>query len=160
MNVKKKQSNSRMCVICGLENPFGVKAPFYEMEDDSLMTQFCFREEHQSYPGRVHGGLITAMLDELGCRAIWVLEPEVLAVTTTLTTKYRKPVPYGVVLKGRGIILSSTARFVKTRAEILLNGAVLAEAEIKYIKLPAGQVTEADLHEELCYFESDHVTEL
>ena len=91
MKVKGKQNNSRMCVICGMDNPFGVQAPFYIMEDDSVMTLFRYREEHQSYPGRVHGGLITAMLDELGFRAYWVFEPEVLAVTTTLETKYPGP---------------------------------------------------------------------
>ena len=56
MQVKYKQNNSRMCVICGMDNPFGLQAPFYVMEDDSVMTLFRYRQEHQSYPGRVHGG--------------------------------------------------------------------------------------------------------
>lgn len=51
MKVSYKQNNSRMCVMCGLDNPFGVQAPFYVMEDQSVMTLFRFREEHQSYPG-------------------------------------------------------------------------------------------------------------
>ena len=71
MFVTEKQRNSKMCVICGLDNPFGVRAPFYNMEDGSVMSVFRFREEHQSYPGRVHGGLISAMLDEMGLRALW-----------------------------------------------------------------------------------------
>ena len=161
MKVKYKQNNSRMCVMCGLDNEFGVRAPFYVMEDDSLATVFSYREEHQSYPGRVHGGLITAMLDELGFRAYWVLEPEVLAVTMTLETKYRKPVPYGVPLKGRAYLLSKSSRFVKSHAEILdMEGNVLAEAEIKYIKLPTAEVTDADYHEEMCYAVPDDVREI
>ena len=39
---------------------------FYNMEDGSVMTKFKYRKEPQSYPGRVHVGLITAMLDEMG----------------------------------------------------------------------------------------------
>ena len=66
MKVLSKQKNSRMCVICGMDNPFGVKAQIYNMEDGSVMTPFRFRQEHQSYPQRVHGGLIAAMLDGLG----------------------------------------------------------------------------------------------
>jgi len=66
MKVVQKQRNSRMCIMCGLDNSAGVRAPFYSMEDGSVVTKFSYREEHQSYPGRVHGGLITAMLDELG----------------------------------------------------------------------------------------------
>ena len=101
------------------------------------------------------------MLDELGFRAYWVFEPEVLAVTTTLETKYRRPVPYGVPLKGRGVVLSSTSRFVKSRAEILdMDGNPLAQAEIKYIKLPTSRVTDADYHEEMCYAVKDGVQEL
>lgn len=161
MKVKEKQNNSRMCVICGLDNPFGVQAPFYVMEDNSVMTQFCYRTEHQSYPGRVHGGFITAMLDELGFRAYWALEPEVLAVTMQLTTKYRKPVPYEIPLKGRGIIVYKSSRFIKSHAEIMgIDGEVLAEAELKYIKLPNNRVTNADYHEEMCYAIPDSITDL
>ena len=40
------------------------------------------------------------MLDELGFRALWVHDEETLGVTLKLETKYRKPVPYGVPLKG------------------------------------------------------------
>ena len=71
MKVKEKQRNSRMCIICGMDNDKGVKAQFYSMEDGSVMSLFRFRPEHQSYPARTHGGMITAMLDELGGRAYW-----------------------------------------------------------------------------------------
>ena len=66
MKILSKQRNSRMCMICGLDNEYGVNAPFYNMEDGSVMTVFRYKEQHQSYPGRVHGGMITAMLDEMG----------------------------------------------------------------------------------------------
>ena len=60
-----------MCVICGLDNQFGVRAPFYNMTDGSVASPFRYRAWHQSYPGRVHGGMITAMLDEMGLRGLW-----------------------------------------------------------------------------------------
>ena len=71
MKVLSRQRNSKMCIICGLDNEFGVRAAFYNMEDGSVMTKFQYHPNHQSYPGRVHGGLITAMLDELGLRGLW-----------------------------------------------------------------------------------------
>ena len=125
------------------------------------MTLFRYRQEHQGYPGRVHGGLITAMLDELGFRAYWAFEPEVLAVTMELQTKYRRPVPYDEPLKGMGTILSASSRFVKSHAQITdMDGHVLAEAEMKYIKLPSDKVTDADYHEEMCYALPDDVKAL
>ncbi len=117
LKVKAKQRNSRMCIMCGLDNEYGVKAPFYSMEDGSVMTVFSYKEQHQSYPGRVHGGLITAMLDEMGLRALWAkeLNEELFGVTMTLDTKYRKPVPYGEKILGRGIITKDTGRFFVTK---------------------------------------------
>ena len=32
MKVIKKQTNSKMCIICGMENELGLKAPFYEID--------------------------------------------------------------------------------------------------------------------------------
>ncbi len=101
MKIISKQKNSRMCVICGMDNKYGLHAQFYNMEDGSVMSKFQYREEHQSYPGRVHGGLITAMLDEMGLRALWAKEgnEEEMGVTMSLDTKYRKPVPYNTELR-------------------------------------------------------------
>ena len=95
MKVVSKQRNSRMCAICGLDNEYGVKAAFYNMEDRSVMTKFQYKNQHQSFPGRVHGGLITAMLDEMGLRALWAEEgnENTYGVTMDLNTKYRKPTP-------------------------------------------------------------------
>ena len=38
--VLKRQNNSRMCVVCGLDNPFGLKAAFYELENGSLAAHW------------------------------------------------------------------------------------------------------------------------
>lgn len=161
MQVKYKQNNSRMCVICGMDNPFGLQAPFYVMEDDSVMTLFRYRQEHQSYPGRVHGGLITAHARRAGLPRLLGVRAEVLAVTMELQTKYRRPVPYDEPLKGMGTILSASSRFVKSHAQITdMDGHVLAEAEMKYIKLPSDKVTDADYHEEMCYALPDDVKAL
>ena len=161
MKVIAKQWNSRMCVICGLNNPFGVKAEFYNMEDGSVVSPFQFSEVHQSYPGRVHGGLITAMLDELGLRAVWINEEGAWGVTMSLETKFRKPVPYGAPLFAKGIILSSTPKFLKSEAHIYdIDGNDLASAELKYIKLKPEIISDVDYHEEMCYHIEDGVTEL
>lgn len=38
MKVTGKQRNSRMCFICGMDNPVGFHSQFYNMEDGSVMT--------------------------------------------------------------------------------------------------------------------------
>ena len=138
MKVISKQRNSRMCAICGMDNKYGLKAQFYNMEDGSVMTKFKYREEHQSYPGRVHGGLITAMLDEMGLRALWAKEgnEDSFGVTLSLDTKYRKPVPYNAEIIGKGMVIKENSKFFVVDSQILdLEGNVLANGTIKYIKL-------------------------
>ncbi len=148
-------------MICGMDNSFGVQAQFYEMEDQSLCGKFTFKEEHQSYPGRVHGGMISAMLDELACRAFWILEPKKLAVTFDLETKYRKPVPYGVELKGRGKILKHTSRYFVAECFILNEqNDILAEGIIKYLILPDEQISDASYEDEMCYFIKDEIEDI
>ena len=104
MKVIGQQRNSRMCVICGLDNQFGVRAPFYNMTDGSVASPFRYRARHQSYPGRVHGGMITAMLDEMGLRGLWAAKNDdtEFGVTISLETRYRKPVPYETELLATG----------------------------------------------------------
>lgn len=137
---------------------------FYNMEDGSVMTKFKYRKEHQSYPGRVHGGLITAMLDEMGLRALWAKEgnDEQMGVTMSLDTKYRKPVPYDTELIGRGVVIKNNKKFFVVESEILdLEGNVLANGTIKYIKLDANKIKEGiEMYEEMCYLIEDDVKEI
>ena len=164
MKVVSKQRNSKMCAICGMDNKYGVHAQFYNMEDGSVMTKFKYREEHQSYPGRVHGGLITAMLDEMGLRALWAKEgnEKEFGVTMSLDTKYRKPVPYNQEIIGKGIVIKENNKFFVVDSKILdLQGNVLANGTIKYIKLDTNKINEnIDAHEEMCYLIEDDVKEI
>lgn len=161
MEVIGKQKNSKMCIICGLDNDYGLRAPFYNMQDGSVMTVFSYRAQHQSYPGRVHGGMITAMLDEMGLRALWADRgsEEQFGVTLSLDTKYRKPVPYGVELLGRGKIVKESGNFFTVKSEILdRDGKVLANGTVNYIKLSVQAIADGVLpHEEMCYLVEDGV---
>lgn len=154
MKVLKRQLNSRNCIICGMENEAGVKAPFYELEDGSVASEFSFKLIHQSYPERTHGGMISALLDEVMGRVLWVTEPEAYAVTTTMTITFRRPVPYGVKVKARGYITHNSPRWYSAKGEIYSEeGVLLAEGEARYMKIPAGKAFAgiADDKEEMCY---------
>lgn len=160
MKVIKKQTNSKLCFICGMENAFGLKAPFYEMEDGSVMSIFTYHDYHQSYPERVHGGLITAMLDEIAGRAIWIVEPNTWAVTTEIKVKFRKVVPYDVKLKAVGKIVRNTRKIFYATAQIFdMEGQVLAEAEVMYFKLPLEKIATTG-HDDVNVYVPDDVKEI
>lgn len=163
MKVVSKQRNSRMCFICGMDNPMGMKTQFYNMEDGSVMTLFRYKEEHQSFPQRVHGGLAATMLDELGLRALWAQHGEgTFGVTMSMEVKYRKPVPYQEELVGRGIVIKDTPKFSVMKSEIYSrNGILLVNADVTYIKLDVDKIAKGvDAHEEMCYLIEDDVREI
>lgn len=152
-----------MCIICGMDNPIGLKAQFYNMEDKSVMTIFKFKEEYQSFPQRVHGGIIATMLDELGLRALWAKSSEEdFGVTLSINVKYRKPVPYNEVLIGKGLVQKETSKFITIETEIFdKKGNLLANAEVKYIKLAINKIADGiNAHDEMCYLIKDNVKEI
>lgn len=163
MKIVKKQKNSKNCVICGLDNALGLKAFFYEMEDESVVALFTFRSEHQSYPTRTHGGMITALLDEVMGRVLWVKEPDAYACTTTINVSFRKAVPYGVPLKARGILTSDTKLFYSAKGFIYdEKGNLLAEASARYMKLKNSTITggEKNVDDEMIYNIKDDLKEI
>ncbi len=161
MKVLKKQTNSKMCLICGMENEAGLKAPFYEMEDNTLITIFEYKDHHQSYPGRVHGGMISCMLDELIGRSIWITEPTMWGVTVTLNVKFRKPVPYNTKLKGIGKITNIKSRTFEGVGEIYdMDGNLLASAEAVYFKLPLEKISNDGTHDDVNIYYPDDVKEI
>ncbi|MDO9578922.1 MAG: PaaI family thioesterase [Candidatus Cloacimonadales bacterium] len=147
--VRKKHQNSKLCFVCGLKNNFGIKAGFYELENNELVATFTPCEMHQSYPGRLHGGIASAILDETIGRAIMIEHDEIWGVTVELNVKFKKPVPYDVELKVVGRITEQNKRFFFGTGELILpDGSVAVTATGKYIKLPIEKIADFDHKEQ------------
>lgn len=163
MKVLSKQLNSKNCIICGMENDLGLKASFYNMEGDVVASLFTFKDKHQSYPGRTHGGMISALLDELMGRALWLKHPDTYGVTTTMNITFRKPVPYGEQLKAKASITSDSPLWFSSKGFIYdKDDNLLAEGSARYLKLSSEKAFEKgeNAHEEMCYMIDDGITEI
>jgi len=147
--INGKQHNSKLCFVCGLKNEFGIRAHFYETEKQELIALFTPLEEHQSYPGRLHGGIASAILDETIGRAILNKnETEVWGVTIELNMKFKKPIPLNQQLKVIARITTENSRMFEGTGEIiLLNGDVAVTAHGKYLKVPIEKITDFDIEE-------------
>ena len=62
-SIMEKQPNSRMCFVCGIDNPIGLHLHFYTDDEGRCIARFQPRPEHQGYPGQLHGGIISTLLD-------------------------------------------------------------------------------------------------
>ena len=141
LKVLNLQKNAGKCVICGVQNLFSLNARFYELNKDIVCTVTKIREEHQSYPGRTHGGIITALLDETIGRAIQINNPNIWGVTSTITVKFRKPVPLDENIKCFGRITRNSALgFVGVGVIENELGELLATAEATYIKMDLDKI--------------------
>lgn len=149
-HVERKQPNSKMCLVCGMKNPFGLKAFFYELEDGEVMAVFRPREEHQSYPGRLHGGISAAILDEtIGRAGMIKYGEEVWGVTLEFKIRFRKAVPLDVELRVLGRITRESNRSFEGTGEILLpDGSVAVEGTGRYLKLPIEKIADFDVEEQ------------
>lgn len=139
------QNVSRMCFVCGVENSSGLGARFFELEGGELAGVFRPRAIHQGYPGRLHGGASSAILDETIGRAINLTDPDAWGVTVELTLKFRKPVPLDAEVRAVGRIASDSSRLFTGTGEIVLaDGTVAVEAAGKYLKLPIGRIASGE----------------
>jgi uncharacterized protein (TIGR00369 family) len=146
--VRSAQNVSRMCLVCGVDNVAGLGARFYELDDGELVGVFTPREEHQGYPGRMHGGVITALLDETIGRAINVTDPGTWGVTVEFTIRFRKPVPLDAEVRAIGRITSNSGRVFEGTGEIILaDGIVAAEGRGKYVKMVLGDIADESFAE-------------
>jgi uncharacterized protein (TIGR00369 family) len=146
LKVTGKQPNSKMCLVCGLKNQFGLHTNFYELDNNELLAIFKPRKEHQSYPGRLHGGIISTILDETIGRAIMIQsEGAIWGVTIDLQIRFKKPAPLDEKLRVVGRITQNSSRFFEGTGELLLHdGSVAAEGYGKYLKTPLEKIADFD----------------
>ena len=145
-------------------NAFGLRGRFFELAppgDEAvepgqtrasgrceLLGVFTPQNEHQNYPGRLHGGIAAAALDETIGRAIVITHPETWGVTVELTVRYRQPLRLDRELRVLGRITRDGSRLFEGSGEIILDdGGVAVEAKGKYLKMRLEDIAEEGMDE-------------
>ncbi|MEE4313240.1 MAG: PaaI family thioesterase [Desulfofustis sp.] len=147
--VINRQPNSRRCFVCGLENRSGLKSRFYELDNREIVALFTPADEHQSYPGRLHGGIAAAILDETIGRAVLNhQDTELWGVTIEFSMKFRQPVPLDREIKVVARVTGENKRsFTGTGEIVLADGSVAVEGSGRYLKMALSSVTDIDFKE-------------
>ncbi|MCZ7664706.1 MAG: PaaI family thioesterase [Thermoleophilia bacterium] len=139
------QNVSRMCMVCGTHNPAGLKGRFYELDNGELLGVFRPLEQHQGYPGRLHGGVASAILDESIGRTVNLVDPESWGVTVDLAVRFRRPVPLDREVRAVARITKDSSRLFEGSGEILLDdGSIAVEATGRYLRMPIDRIVEGD----------------
>lgn len=134
----QKQPNSRHCFVCGLQNDKGLHISFFDDGDKRVIARLTAGQEYQGYPGVLHGGIVSALLDEAIGRVL--VQRDLWAMTAELKVRFLKPVPLGQPLTIVGELVRLRSRTLEGRGEIrLADETVAASAEAKYILLSSDQ---------------------
>ncbi|MFH1725313.1 MAG: hotdog fold domain-containing protein [Elusimicrobiota bacterium] len=112
---------------------------FRDRSDASLKAWAWFGPGAEGAPGRIHGGGVSAILDEVLGAAAWIVGLPV--VTGLLTVKYRRPLNVGAVCEIETFITKKGAKRVHVRGTLSARGGGLsAEAEGMYFRLPDSEL--------------------
>lgn len=119
------------CFVCGKQNPVGIKAEFKYGEGKSS-AELILPKEYQGWSGIIHGGIISALLDEACVYAGNSLGYN--TVTAELKIRFKKP-----ARPEEKIFVEARANHVKSKLISAVakvkdsRGSLIAEAEGKLI---------------------------
>ena len=121
------------CFACGRLNEAGLHLDF-DVSRDRAETRFTPRRRHQGYDGTVHGGIVTALLDDTMGWAIF--HQGIWGVTAKLNVTFKRPVPVGEELVVIGTVLRDRGRGIETAGTVsrASDGEVLAEASALFLR--------------------------
>jgi acyl-coenzyme A thioesterase PaaI-like protein len=116
--------------VAGPANPTAVEIET-RVEGDEAVADVVFGAAFEGAPGRVHGGMVAAVFDDiLGMAMSNANSP---GFTGRLTVHYRAPVPVGERIEFRARGEDVDGRKLKVLAEARLGDRVLAEGEALFI---------------------------
>ncbi|NLO44069.1 MAG: PaaI family thioesterase [Candidatus Cloacimonetes bacterium] len=119
------------CFVCGKENPIGLKVDFTLDESGIAQAKLIIASDYEGYPGVVHGGIISTLLDEAMAKAVFALGKA--AFTANMNLKYRRQLPSNTPIILEGKIVQDRGRMIKTQATIFDKDGVFAEAEALFV---------------------------
>jgi len=131
------------CFACGRQNPTGLHLDF-DVSRDRATARYTGLERHQGYDGYLHGGVVTALLDETMGWAFF--QRGVWGVTARLSVTFRAPVVLGDELLVSGWIVRERSRAIETKGKLerVRDGAMLAEADGLFLRMPQKRQAELE----------------
>jgi uncharacterized protein (TIGR00369 family) len=126
--------NYEFCYVCGHANPLGLNVRF-RVEGEHVTTRFRPDPMHAGYPGRLHGGVIAALLDETMGWAPCVKAGR-FCVAVELNVRYLKAAPPGAELIVDGWTENDGGRIWEAAGEVRdAEGVVYARGKGRYFPL-------------------------
>ncbi len=143
-------ANDYNCFGCSPHNEIGLQLKFYEV-DDYVESEWIPAKQYEGYPGVVHGGILSAMMDEV---AAWTMniKAHCSGVTSRMNIRYRKPVDSRqekIILRGKLREMNRNLCYIDVEL-LSADNEVCAEGEITYFAFPLEKSIEE------CFYPRDY----
>ncbi len=122
------------CIAWGFANRNGLHLKFETVIDGSVMATFSCDEDFEGYPGILHGGIISLILDSAMGNCMFARG--LATVTVEITMKFRHSVVTGQEATVLARITRHSHPLYLLEAEITQNGKIKATARGKYYDQP------------------------
>ncbi len=129
------------CFACGKENPWGLKLRF-EREGNLARAKVVFHENYVGYPGIVHGGIVTTVLDEAMAKAL--LLQNIIAFTVEISVRFRKKAEPGREYRVEGWVEGRRRNIYSTAARLIEGKTEIASARAKFFALSPSKPPEQE----------------
>jgi acyl-coenzyme A thioesterase PaaI-like protein len=124
------------CFGCGDDNPIGLHLRFAP-DGDGVRASFVPGPEHQGFQDVVHGGIISAVVDEAMAWA--VADAGVWAVTGEMRVRFRQPLKISDATSVVARVSGTRGRLVTAAAELLLDQdhSLIATVSATFVRVDA-----------------------
>jgi acyl-coenzyme A thioesterase PaaI-like protein len=124
------------CFGCSPKNPIGLGLGLRQLPGGEISAETTFSDDYASYPGIVHGGIVSALADEV-MGDMLAVRYGMLAFSVSLRTRMLLPLRIGEPYLTTARITGTGAGVVRTEADITSAGGevhVMASAAFQPIR--------------------------
>lgn len=106
---------------------------FSDLPDGGVRTSFPCPDSFEGYPGYVHGGIISTLMDCAMANCLFAAGLQ--AVTAELVVKFRRPVLIGSPVEIQARIVKDMNPLYAMEASVSQDGTIKASASAKFFLL-------------------------
>ena len=127
------------CFACGHRNPSSLHLEFRRI-GSQITTSFLGNEKHQGFPGYLHGGILSTILDETLSKVS--VADNKWTMTAQLNIRFRRPVKIGQLITANAHKVRIRGKFLEAKGSVHLpDNSIAAEATGKYAFLKNDSLT-------------------
>jgi uncharacterized protein (TIGR00369 family) len=131
LEATKKEAHPN-CVGCGSAGSFGLDLKFLVREDGGVEADFPCQPMYQGYPGLLHGGVTSMLLDAAMTNCLFAHAK--MGVTARLIIRFSRPVVIGRSAVVRAWLRENEQPLYVLEAELAQDGRVLVRAAAKFMR--------------------------